>query len=324
MEDRIDLIAEQEESSWRGGVSWPVIASFIVHIALIIWLVNSYRPVQSGDAAPPIARYVQLIRQNPKDFTEAPGPKTKTAPMNAPFSDANRKASTPKPTGETPTLRPGDGSRAMYMPRNEAGDNSRSTPAQQAQQQAQAAQQQSPADAAAAQQQQPQPRSGLTFRQPTQQAAAAKGPVDWRNAIREVGKVASLGGRQGLDLGQLGGEKGTAEAGPLSFETQWYDWGEYAESMVSKIRVHWYEEMPMPLLQTGLKGVVTIRFLIHRDGTISDITLVNTSGVTPYDFAAKKAIELASPLKPLPPDFPNQTEHVTVMFYYNSEPPSRR
>ena len=323
MEDRIDLIAEQEESSWRGGVSWPVLGSVVVHVALIVWLIYSYHPVQSGDAAPPIAHYVELIRQNPKEFTEAPGPKTKSAPINAPYSDANRKASTPNPTGETPTLRPGDGSRAMYMPRTQAGDGNRSAPAQ-APQQAQAAQQQSPADAAAAQQQ-PQPRSGLTFRQPTQQAAAVdpNGRVDWRNAIREVGKVASLGGRQGLDIGQLGGEKGTAEAGPLSFETQWYDWGEYAESMVSKIRVHWYEEMPMPLLQTVLKGVVTIRFLIHRDGTISDITIVTSSGIAPYDYAAKKAIELASPLKPLPADFPNKSEHVTVMFYYNSEPPRR-
>lgn len=323
MEDRIDLIVEQGESTWRGGVSWPVIASFIVHVVLIAWLIHSYHPVQSGDAAPPIARYVQLIRQNPKDFTEAPGKKVETAPLNGLYSDANRKAATPNPTGNTPTLRPGDGSRAMYTPRNQAGDGSRGTPAQ-APQQAQAAQQQSPADAAVQQQQPQPPRSGLTFRQQTQQATAANGQVDWRNAIREVGKVASLGGRQGLDIGQLGGEKGTAEAGPLSFETQWYDWGEYAESMVSKIRVHWYEEMPMPLLQTGLKGVVTIRFLIHRDGTISDVTIVTSSGVTPYDFAAKKAIELASPLKPLPPDFPNQTEHVTVMFYYNSEPPLRR
>jgi len=45
--------------------------------------------------------------------------------------------------------------------------------------------------------------------------------------------------------------------------------------------------------------------------------------LAPYDYAAKKAIELASPLKPLPPDFPKETEHVTAMFYYNSEPPRR-
>jgi TonB family protein len=306
-------------------VSWPVIVSAIVHVVLIVWLVKSYRPVRNDDAAPPIARYVELIRRNPtQDFTEAPGAHVKTAPMNAPFSDANRKASTPNPTGPNPTPRPGDGSRAMYTPRNDGGDGSRSSAAQPPQQ-AQAAQQQQQPQASAPVQPQPQvaSASALTFRQPAQPQAAAGGAVDLRSAIREVGKVASLGGREGLDLGHLGGDKGTAEAGPLSFETQWYDWGEYAESMVSKIRVHWYEEMPMPLLQTGMKGVVTIRFTIHRDGSLTDVNIITSSGVAPYDYAAKKAIELASPLKPLPPDFPKETEHVTAMFYYNSEPPKR-
>jgi len=155
------------------------------------------------------------------------------------------------------------------------------------------------------------------------QASAAKGQIDWHNAIREVGKIASIGtGQQSLDLGNAGGEKGFAESGPLSFETQWYDWGEYAESMVSRIRVNWYNNMPQ-LLQTGLKGVVTIRFTIQRDGRLTDITTLSSSTVPPYDFAARKAIELSSPLNPLPKDFPNATERVTCMFFYNQEPPTR-
>ncbi|HKS24438.1 MAG TPA: energy transducer TonB [Thermoanaerobaculia bacterium] len=322
MEDQIDLIVE-DQPEWRGGVSWPVIVSMVVHVVLIAWLIHSYHPLRNSDPAPPIAHYIELIRANPQ-FTEAPGAKVKTSPLNAPLSDANRKAATPNPTGDTPTTRPGDGSRATFTPRYAAGDNSRSAAAQQAQAPQQAMQQQSSAMTPPPQQP-PSSNSSLTYRQPSQQpVAAANGQVDWRNAIREVGKVASLGGgREGLDLGHLGGDKGSAEAGPLSFETTWYDWGEYAESMVSKIRVHWYEEMPMPLLQTGMKGVVTIRFTIHRDGTISDVTILAGSGVAPYDYAAKKAIELASPLKPLPADFPKETEHVTAMFYYNSEPPRR-
>ena len=77
--------------------------------------------------------------------------------------------------------------------------------------------------------------------------------------------------QQGLDLGNTGGEKGFAKDGPISFETQWFDWGEYAASMVSRIRVNWYNNMPQ-LIQTGLKGVVTIRFTIQRDGRITDET----------------------------------------------------
>ncbi len=122
--------------------------------------------------------------------------------------------------------------------------------------------------------------------------------------------------------GNPGGEKGFAESGPLSFETQWYDWGEYAQSMVSKIRINWYDNMP-PLIRTGMKGVVTIRFTIRRDGSITDVTIISSSTIPPYDFAARKAIELSSKLNPLPKDFPNSSERVTAMFFYNQEPPSR-
>jgi TonB family protein len=212
----------------------------------------------------------------------------------------------PNPTGHKPTKRPGDGT-VLYTPPSSSG-----SPEQTASQQ-----NPSPAEAGA-------PSSDRIA--PLRSSVAGimnDGPVNLRSAIREIGKVASLGNGQSLDLsGVTGGEKGTAEAGPLSFETQWYDWGEYAQSMVSKIRLHWYQNMPH-LIRTGLKGVVTIRFTIHRDGRITDITLLQSSTTPPYDFAARKAIELASPLNPLPRDFPNATERVTAMFYYNSTPPVR-
>jgi len=92
--------------------------------------------------------------------------------------------------------------------------------------------------------------------------------------------------------------------------------------MVSRIRVNWYANMPQ-LIRTGMQGVVTIRFTIHRDGRISDVTILKSSGVPPYDHAARKAIELSSPLNALPKDFPNSTERVTCMFYYNMQVPDR-
>jgi TonB family protein len=84
--------------------------------------------------------------------------------------------------------------------------------------------------------------------------------------------------------------------------------------------------LPLPTsldTRTSPPSLVTIRFTIHRDGTITDVTILQSSGVPPYDFAAKKGIELSSPLNPLPKNFPNDSERVTAMFYYNSEPPKR-
>jgi TonB family protein len=316
-EETIDLLAGQSEPR-TGGVSIAVLVSFILHILIFAYLIATYHPVSKDAPAPPIARYVELIRQNPADkqFTEAPGPKINRAVSpDAAYSNANRQASTPHPTGQQPTPRPGDGSH-LFTPKTSSSKRQAASPTQEA---ANAAQQQQQQNAAPPVTQAP---STLAFRQPVQTNAG--GPVNWRNAIKEVGKVASLGGgQQGLDLnGAAGGEKGFAQDGPLSFESQWFDWGDYAEGMVSRIRVNWYANMPH-LIQSGLKGVVTIRFTIHRDGTITDVTILQSSGVPPYDFAAKKGIELSSPLNPLPKNFPNETERVTAMFYYNLELPKR-
>lgn len=317
----LDFIAEAKPRTV--GVSSAIVASLVLHALFIIWIAYNYHPVTATDHATPIVRYVELMRQNPREFTEAPGPKVDRAPVNAPWSDANRKASMPKPTGDAPTTRPGDG-RRIYTPPMPSGDGRPAQPATPAIQQSPSVP--SPQTSAAADAAPPQTsgQSPLVYRPQQQTQQAAAGAVDWRSAIREVGKVASLGtGQQGIDLGNAGGgEKGFAESGPISFETQWYDWGEYAQSMVSRIRVNWYEQMP-PLIRTGLKGVVTIRFTIQRDGRITDITILDSSTVPPYDFAARKAIELSSPLNPLPKDFPNDHERVTAMFYYNLEPPQR-
>ena len=315
MQERIDLVVVAEDTRKRSGLSLFVVVSLIAHAALIIWFVTSYKPM-SAPRDVPIARYVELMTQNPQDrqFTEAPGPEVARAPLNAPLSDRNRKTSMPEPTGPNPTTRPGDGSNASYTPPmgNPAprGPRASGAPAMS-----------SPAPQPSANPSQSAPiDSSFIYREPAK-AAAAAGVVDWRNAIREAGRAISGGsGGDGIDLAQTGGEKGFAEQGPLSFETSWYDWGDYAQSMVSKIRVNWYANMPQ-IIRTGMKGVVTIRFTIHRDGRISDITILNSSGVPPYDGAARKAIELSSPLKALPADFPNPTERVTCMFYYNMEIP---
>jgi TonB family protein len=318
LEERIDLVVLQQKKR-AGGIGLAIAVSAVVHTALVILFIRSYREVPAA-ANVPIARYVELIKQNPskpRELIEAPGPKLERAPsLDAPLSDANREASAPKPTGPKPTKRPGDGRGLYSPPRNPNPPGPQRSPAM-------------PSSAPMAQAQ-PAPRSEqaikaidtdrLVFRQPTADANASAG-VDWRTAIKEVGKVASLGGGHNIDLGQFGGgEQGYAKEGPLSFESEWFNWGEYALSMVSRIRVNWYGNMPQ-LIRTGMSGVVTIRFTIHRDGRISNIEILKSSGIPPYDYAARKAIELSSPLNPLPKDFPNQTERVTCMFYYNMDVP---
>ena len=301
-----------------------IAVSIVLHILTLSWLILNYHPVgvASTEAVP---RYIELIRQQPKTFEQAPGPKTDTAPITAPWSNANRKASMPTPTGDRPTVRPG-ADNSLYVPPMTRG--AEKSPPAVSPQQAQAAEREQRAERSDAAQSSAQTssaaRPSLSSFAYHPAAAVSGSHIDWKSAIQEVGRVASLGNSgDAIDIaGAAGGEKGFAENGPVSFETQWYDWGDYAESMVNRIRVNWYANMPT-LIRMGVKGVVTIRFTIHRDGTMTDITTLSTSSVPPYDFAARKALEISSPLNPLPRDFPNETERVTCQFYYNLNPPTR-
>lgn len=324
MQEDIDLVVVAEEKQKAGGLSLAVIVSLVLHSAFLLWFIRAYREAPVVAKNVPIARYVELIqqKQKPKKFTEAPGPAIDKSPLNAPFSNANRRASMPEPTGLTPTKRPGEDPGLYSPPVPPASPG----PAQQQQgQAAQRAQQQSAGQPGASPTPVPQQHAitadTFTYRESTetnQASAAASAKIDWRSAIREV--KGPIGGSDGPEFGNPGGggERGLAEQGPLSFETSWYDWGPYAQSMISKIRVNWYANMPQ-LIRTGIGGVVTIRFTIQRDGRITDVTQLKSSGHPPYDFAARKAIELSSPLQPLPADFPNRDERVTAAFYYNTK-----
>ena len=320
-QERIDLVAVAEEPPKAGGLSLSVIVSLVLHAAFIFWFLQSQREPAPATKNAPMMRYVELMQQNQQEFVEAPGPAVDEAPMRAPLSDANRKASMPEPTGLTPTKGPGTDDSSLYTPRTSSPSPRQQ---QQQQQQAQAAQQPQPAQpgqsgTTLAPSQQHTTTDTFIYREPNRASAVATAQIDWRSAIREV--KGPLGGGEGPDLGGTsGGERGLAEQGPLSFETAWYDWGPYAQSMVSRIRVNWYANMPQ-LIRTGIGGVVTIRFTIQRDGRITEIITVKSSGHPPYDFVARKAIELSSPLNPLPADFPNPNERVTAMFYYNTKIP---
>lgn len=313
MYEDIDLVIS-EETSKPGGFSLAMVVSLFLHGLMLYVLVVAYNNrIPAAEADAPLARYVELIRQNPQQFVEAPGPEVAKSALTAPLSDKNRKASIPEPTGANPTNRPGDGSEIYTPPMGSAGAQQappqREVQAQQPREASVGRQSDSPLEQATA-----DPQT-FAFREPIAAASVASAAVDWRQAIRQV--KPSAGGSGEFDTsGIRGGEQGTAEQGPLSFETQWFDWGPYAQSMVSRIRVNWYANMPQ-LIRTGIAGAVTIRFTIQRDGRITDISVLESSTHPPYDFAARKAIELSSPLNALPANFPNPSERVTAKFFYN-------
>jgi TonB family protein len=117
-------------------------------------------------------------------------------------------------------------------------------------------------------------------------------------------------------------EGGGVDTGALSFDTQWYDWGPYAKSMLAKIRRHW--RIPS-IAMMGVSGIVKVRFYIEIDGTITGLRIIDESGKPPMDFAARDAIADCINFEPLPAGLGlNGPEGVTITFLYNAGPRDRR
>jgi TonB family protein len=107
--------------------------------------------------------------------------------------------------------------------------------------------------------------------------------------------------------------------GTMSFDTQGFPWGDYARMLYVAIRNAWFERIPLAARE-GIAGYTCQHFMIARDGAISDLDVVRPSEVPPFTKAASDAIRAASPLPPLPDDFPKSEEGVTFCFYYNMYP----
>ncbi|HPC84474.1 MAG TPA: energy transducer TonB [Thermoanaerobaculaceae bacterium] len=133
-----------------------------------------------------------------------------------------------------------------------------------------------------------------------------------------------LRGLGGIGPGSIGGsipdrKGGRVDLGPLSFDTQWYNWGPYAAEMLRRIRYHW--QIP-EIARLGVGGVVRIHFFIERNGRVTGLEIEMPSPHPPMDFAARDAILNASPLPPLPADLVGiEREGVTITFYYNTPVP---
>jgi TonB family protein len=58
-------------------------------------------------------------------------------------------------------------------------------------------------------------------------------------------------------------------------------------------------------------------FNVHKDGSITDLTIVGPSSIEGFNKAALSALTASNPLPPLLPAYPAEKAFLTVTFFYN-------
>ncbi len=112
----------------------------------------------------------------------------------------------------------------------------------------------------------------------------------------------------------------TDRYGPdIQFDTKGVDFG----SWIRRFRALIYRNWDLPYAIWSMHGHVVLTFNIHRDGTITDLMVLEPSSVDGFTNSAHNALLQSNPTPPLPPEYPDDTVFFTVIFYFNERPPGR-
>jgi TonB family protein len=123
--------------------------------------------------------------------------------------------------------------------------------------------------------------------------------------------------RRLADSQTLGIPTGTGQQmGPLFFDPQGADFTFWYNHFKNEVYRNWI--IPNPAI-LGFRGHVDLEFTVERDGSMTNLRLLKSSGTTALDRAAQNAL-LGSRLLPLPPDYGPPRVTMQVSFFYNEAP----
>ena len=154
------------------------------------------------------------------------------------------------------------------------------------------------------------PRTETGYSRPRQPGGRPAGGSPLGDALRNLERYVQDGSFDNPKGGA--GQPGAA----IQFDTKGVEFGPWIRRFVGQVKRNWF----VPNAAWLLKGRVVLQFNIHKDGRITDISVVAPSEVEAFNKAAFNAILTSNPTEPLPPEYPADKALFTVTFYYNEEP----
>ena len=298
-DDHIDLRA----------AAFAAVASLGLHL-LLLWLlpdtfrqvVAIVRPVEFLTAPVKIdeARLPAKLR-----FAETNPVANQAVPKAAPFTSSRNQTAAqpvpekmpsnsalPKSAGTSPEIRLAQG-----KPRSIDQSQVQPTPA--------------PAISMAGPQTAPPPGPGKAAARPVPKAEPAPAPA---NPDRPRASIPS--GTAGL---LLRNSVGVNRAGAVAIDARFSQYGDYTQRMLEAIQSSWWSIIERSQFEGVQRGRVTVRFRLHRDGTVTDATILSNEVTRVMSLACKDAVMAPAPYDAWRADMValyGESDIVTINFYY--------
>ena len=104
---------------------------------------------------------------------------------------------------------------------------------------------------------------------------------------------------------------------PLQFDSKGVEFEPWIRKFRAELKGNWY----VPYSAMSLHGHTVLAFEVHKDGRLTNVELVTSSGVASFDDGSRNALLMTDPTVPLPAEYPAEKVHFTVTFFYNEKPP---
>ena len=291
------------------AAAFAAVASFGLHL-LLLWLLPDtfrqavllVRPVEVLTAPVKIdeARLPPKLR-----FAETNPAANQAVPKAAPFTSSRNQTAAqpvpekmpsnsalPKAAGTSPEIRLAQG-----KPRSIDQSQAQPTPA--------------PVVAMAAPKTAPPPGPGKAAARPAPKAAPAPTPAD-----PERPRASLPSGTAGL---LLRNSVGVNRAGAVAIDARFSQYGDYTQRMLEAIQSSWWSIIERSQFEGVQRGRVTVRFRLHRDGTVTDATILSNEVTRVMSLACKDAVMAPAPYDIWRADMValyGESDMVTINFYY--------
>jgi hypothetical protein len=298
-DDSIDLRA----------ATFAAIMSLGLHLLLLWLLPDTFRQVAA------IVRPVEVLTAPVKidearlpaklRFAETNPVANQAVPKTAPFTSSRNQTAAqpvpekmpsnsalPKSAGTSPEIRLAQG-----KPRSIDQSQAQPTPA--------------PAISMAGPKSAPPPGPGKAAARPVPKAAPAPTPTD---PDRPRASIPS--GTAGL---LLRNSVGVNRAGAVAIDARFSQYGDYTQRMLEAIQSSWWSIIERSQFEGVNRGRVTVRFRLHRDGTVTDATILSNEVTRVMSLACKDAVMAPAPYDAWRADMValyGESDIVTINFYY--------
>jgi len=291
------------------AAAFAAVVSLGLHL-LLLWLVPDtfrqavafVRPVEVLTAPVKIdeARLPAKLR-----FAETNPVANQAVPKTAPFTSSRNQTAAqpvpekmpsnsalPKSAGTSPEIRLAQG-----KPRSIDQSQAQPTPA--------------PVISMAGPKSAPPPGPGKAAAKPVPKAAPAPTPAD-----PERPRASIPSGTAGL---LLRNSVGVNRAGAVAIDARFSQYGDYTQRMLEAIQSSWWSIIERSQFEGVTRGRVTVSFRLHRDGTVTDATILSNEVTRVMSLACKDAVMAPAPYDIWRADMValyGESDMVTINFYY--------